>query len=135
VKTVVAREAPARHATLPSFHHLSYSSSCHHLDSLSSLLAAKINFFFMPLSWSIPNSRRIQKKQSKSRMNLNSSPFRLQDFHLLWFIVPKRFVYSLLSTMMHPTTPILNKQNRFRLFPFRSPLLGESHSLSSPPLT
>ena len=23
----------------------------------------------------------------------------------------------------------------FRLFPFRSPLLGESHSLSSPPLT
>ena len=38
-----------------------------------------------------------------------------------------------------PTTPTTHRCkaiacNRFRLFPFRSPLLGESHSLSSPPL-
>ena len=39
-----------------------------------------------------------------------------------------------------PTTPATHRCkaiacNRFRLFPFRSPLLRESHSLSSPPLT
>ena len=39
-----------------------------------------------------------------------------------------------------PTTPTTHRCkaiacNRFRLFPFRSPLLRESHSLSSPPLT
>ena len=39
-----------------------------------------------------------------------------------------------------PTTPSTHRREavtcgRFRLFPFRSPLLGESHSLSSPPLT
>ena len=39
-----------------------------------------------------------------------------------------------------PATPTTHRRkaiacNRFRLFPFRSPLLGESHSLSSPPLT
>ena len=39
-----------------------------------------------------------------------------------------------------PTTPSTHRCKavtcrRFRLFPFRSPLLGESHSLSSPPLT
>ena len=39
-----------------------------------------------------------------------------------------------------PTTPTTHRRKavtwyRFRLFPFRSPLLRESHSLSSPPLT
>lgn len=39
-----------------------------------------------------------------------------------------------------PTTPSTHRRKavarkRFRLFPFRSPLLRESHSLSSPPLT
>ena len=31
-----------------------------------------------------------------------------------------------------PTTPVLPQQNRFRLFPFRSPLLRESIFLSFP---
>ena len=31
-----------------------------------------------------------------------------------------------------PTTPVMPKQNRFRLFPFRSPLLGESLLFSLP---
>jgi hypothetical protein len=39
-----------------------------------------------------------------------------------------------------PTTPLIHRckaiaYKRFRLIPFRSPLLRESHSLSSPPLT
>ena len=47
---------------------------------------------------------------------------------------------SLRSDKNDPATPTTHRRkavtrNRFRLFPFRSPLLGESHSLSSPPLT
>ena len=47
---------------------------------------------------------------------------------------------GLRPTKNDPTTPPTHRRKavtrkRFRLFPFRSPLLGESHSLSSPPLT
>ena len=48
--------------------------------------------------------------------------------------------WSLRPNKNDPTTPIMHRRkavahNWFRLIPFRSPLLGESHSLSSPPLT
>ena len=39
------------------------------------------------------------------------------------------------SHVKRPTTPTALACCWFRLFPFRSPLLRESHSLSSPPLT
>ncbi len=75
--------------------------------------------------------------------------FRLRDCHPLWSaysrtvrlsgdFVTSREVRSLLRT--GPTTPLRQRlraftPKRFRLFPFRSPLLRESMSLSFPPGT
>ena len=73
------------------------------------------------------------------------SSFRLQDFHLLWSAVPSR---STSSRVFHfPASPQRGPtrthytgnatlaglaRHRFRLFPFRSPLLRESRLLSFP---
>ena len=42
---------------------------------------------------------------------------------------------QIFSSCQGPTTPILPKQHRFGLFPFRSPLLRESLLFSVPPVT
>ena len=42
---------------------------------------------------------------------------------------------QIFSSHQGPTTPLLPKQYRFGLFPFRSPLLRESHLFSFPPVT
>ena len=39
------------------------------------------------------------------------------------------------SILVSPITPVMPKHNWFGLFPFRSPLLGESLLFSSPPGT
>jgi hypothetical protein len=63
--------------------------------------------------------------------------FRLRGSHPLPRSVPTRFGYPAVTdgTMPHPgpTTPI--PKNRFGLFPFRSPLLRESHLISLPQAT
>ena len=59
--------------------------------------------------------------------------FQLRDFHPLWPAFPYRS--SILFSTMSESEPRKDKSLRFRLFPFRSPLLRESHSLSFPLLT
>ena len=59
---------------------------------------------------------------------------RVQDYHLLWPAFPYRST-SNTSPYVDPTTPVLPKQNRFGLFPFRSPLLRKSLLFSLPPGT
>ncbi len=74
-----------------------------------------------------------------------SSGFHLQGFHLLWPDVPVRSVIPKFCNFPHPlprtqtsprdtrsATPAGLAQVGFRLFPFRSPLLGESRLLSFP---
>jgi len=58
-------------------------------------------------------------------------PFRLQGFHLLRRCFPTASARVGDSVSEGPTTPP-GQARRFRLFPFRSPLLRESLSLSSP---
>ena len=66
-------------------------------------------------------------------IQLVSCHFRLQDFHLLWCSFQLlRLVKGVL--LCCPTTPVV-KHNWFRLFPLRSPLLGESLLISLPPAT
>ena len=59
--------------------------------------------------------------------------FRLQVFHLLWSGFPSASPNRCTATTgsYDPREQALG----FRLFRFRSPLLTESHSISSPPLT
>ena len=59
--------------------------------------------------------------------------FRLQAFHLLWSGFPSASPNRCTATTgsYDPREQALG----FRLFRFRSPLLTESHSISSPPLT
>ena len=58
----------------------------------------------------------------------------VRAYHSLWatFPDPSNSVTYILCGPMTPTTP---QRVRFRLFPFRSPLLGKSMFLSSPPGT
>ncbi len=61
-----------------------------------------------------------------------------REIHLPSGMVTDRRILH--SDIKCPATPSTHRCKavackRFRLFPFRSPLLGESHSLSSPPLT
>ena len=95
----------------------------------------------------LPDSRRIPRARhylgTKSREPI---AFRLQDFHLLWFAFPgdsaKQLVFNspfLLAagSDFAPRPRCSNgchllRNSRFRLFPFRSPLLRESNFLSFP---
>ena len=56
--------------------------------------------------------------------------FRLRGYHPLWLTFPKSFYYIAITVMQsyNPEVYIL----RFGLFPFRSPLLRESLSISFP---
>jgi hypothetical protein len=58
---------------------------------------------------------------------------QLRDFHPLRSAFPDRFVYKYSSYSPGPTTPLIAE--RFRLFPFRSPLLRKSFLLSLPGAT
>ena len=58
--------------------------------------------------------------------------FRVQDSHPLRSAIPGAFRYSLLSPPPGPSTPARLTSHRFGLLPVRSPLLGESHLMSSP---
>jgi hypothetical protein len=66
--------------------------------------------------------------------------FRLQDYHLLWFNFPENSANKMISyslTVMQSSRKVPQHQRhngcilecavRFRLFPFRSPLLGKSN--------
>ena len=63
------------------------------------------------------------------------SPFRVRGCHPLRPAFPDRFRYQDTVRVDRPTTPRAPRRPRFGLFPFRSPLLGESLLFSSPPPT
>ena len=65
---------------------------------------------------------------------LGSSLFRVRDYHPLWCDFPDASPIDP-SPHCQPYNPDLPKKNRFGLFPFRSPLLGESRLISFPPGT
>ena len=58
--------------------------------------------------------------------------FRLQDYHFLWVSIP---TYSSNCPNLLITVPLPLFRIKFRLLPFRSPLLRESFLLSFPPVT
>ena len=62
------------------------------------------------------------------------SRFRLQDFHLLWCRIQRLRLTTFTPVFGCPTTPA-SITCWFRLFPLRSPLLGESPLISFPPAT
>ena len=61
-------------------------------------------------------------------------PLRLRDFHTLWLLFPKHSA-RLLPCLIVVPLPRDDKSSRFRLLRFRSPLLTESLSFSSPGVT
>ena len=65
------------------------------------------------------------------RIPLGPFPCRLQDFHLLWSLIPERStrVIRILNAVLQPQRSMLLW---FGLFPLRSPLLRESLLLSFP---
>ena len=67
-------------------------------------------------------------------MPLGDLELRAPGSHGLWPIFPHRYVRRYLSHIKVPQ-PRQDKSSRFRLFRFRSPLLTESHSFSSPGVT
>ncbi len=64
--------------------------------------------------------------------------FRVRGYHPLWRLFPEHFPYPRLNRNVGPTTPSRRFKEStagFRLFPVRSPLLGESLLISFPPAT
>ena len=61
--------------------------------------------------------------------------FRVRGCHPLWPAFPGVFPYASAVLADRPTTPRAPRRPRFGLFPFRSPLLGESLLFSFPPPT
>ena len=94
-----------------------------------------------------PDSHRIPRVRRYLGVSSSlSACFRLRACHPLWENFPEHSAnrqlqprrYALLRR--HPSTPTAQRTRclhaaRFGLFPFRSPLLGESNSLSFPPGT
>ena len=94
-----------------------------------------------------PDSHRIPRVRRYLGVSSSlSACFRLRAYHPLWENFPEHSAnrqlqprrYALLR--QHPSTPAAQRTRclhaaRFGLFPFRSPLLGESNSLSFPPGT
>ncbi len=64
--------------------------------------------------------------------NLKLLRFRVRDYHTLWSSFPGAFLYRFAKIIWLPQHP---DKSGFRLFPFRSPLLRESHSFYFPPGT
>ena len=85
--------------------------------------------------WSpqIPTGFLVSRRTQVSRPSAGD-PFRIRGSHPLWRAVPGRFRYGFhadgTSPRLDPTTP--DPKAWFGLFPFRSPLLGESRLISLP---
>ena len=93
-----------------------------------------------------PDSHRVSRAPWYSGPSSNEpGSFRVQGCHLLWPAVPDRsakiLVYDSSTAPYHRPTKAYNSAStthtgltsmRFGLFPFRSPLLGESRLISFP---
>jgi hypothetical protein len=81
-----------------------------------------------------PDSHRISRVPRYSGTCLEFSVFRIQDYHPLWSPFPEEFCYTS-DSLWHAPQPRPAEAGRFRLFPFRSPLLRKSRLLSFPGVT
>src|ERR1043165_5610639 len=94
--------------------------------------------------WSALLHARFHGSGATRDLRLESTVFRLQDYHLLWPAFPdgsaKQWIGNSIALLLKcwqiPQPPHCNAsrltQHGFGLVPFRSPLLGESMSLSFP---
>ena len=70
------------------------------------------------------DSDRISRVPPYSGYPMEFTVFRLQDSHLLWFSFPPNSTILWISYSVYKV--LQPRSSRFGLFPFRSPLLGES---------
>src|SRR5690606_42021114 len=93
----------------------------------------------LPRSPLFPYTTLFRSRQDSSgpallRILLCQYNLRLQGFHLLWLTFPNNsaslILYNIVVLQPHKSTLLW-----FGLFPFRSPLLGESFLFSFPPGT
>ena len=82
-----------------------------------------------------PVSDRAPPTPPYSGYRLGWQPFRVRGCHPLRPAFPGAFRYDRFFHDGRPTTPRAPRRPRFGLFPFRSPLLGESLLFSFPPTT
>ena len=82
-----------------------------------------------------PDSDRAPPTPPYSGYRLGWSTFQVRGCHPLRPAFPGVFLYVLFFRVACPTTPRAPRRPRFGLFPFRSPLLGESLLFSFPPTT
>ena len=82
-----------------------------------------------------PVSDRAPPTPPYSGFGLGWQPFRVRGCHPLRRAFPGGFRYRCFFHDGRPTTPRAPRRPRFGLFPFRSPLLGESLLFSFPPTT
>ena len=82
-----------------------------------------------------PDSDRAPPTPPYSGSRLGWSTFQVRGCHPLRPAFPGAFPYALFFRVAGPTTPRAPRRPRFGLFPFRSPLLGESLLFSFPPTT
>ena len=82
-----------------------------------------------------PDSHGISRVPWYSGTSSAAIRFRIRGFHPLWRSFPATSAtYSRIAYMEAPQ-PRLSEDSRFGLIPVRSPLLGESRLISSPPGT
>ena len=102
----------------------------------------QVVFSLTPWSGQIPTEFHVLRGTRDSDHHAKSE-FRIQDYHLLWSPFPERSttllsmtqdLYILKNHVPQPSCCNAHRltQHKFRLFPFRSPLLRESHSFSLP---
>ena len=82
-----------------------------------------------------PDSDRAPPTPPYSGYRLGWLAFRVRGCHPLRRAFPGVFPYASFFRVACPTTPRAPRRPRFGLFPFRSPLLGESLLFSFPPTT
>ena len=82
-----------------------------------------------------PDSDRAPPTPPYSGSRLGWRQFRVRGCHPLPRAFPGVFRYLRFVHFAGPTTPRAPRRPRFGLFPFRSPLLGESLLFSFPPTT
>jgi hypothetical protein len=86
----------------------------------------------------LPDSRGIPRVPRYSgTASREIEGFRLRDYHPLWWCFPEAFDYhfDFVTPRDDPEAapqPRVYRYTRFGLFPFRSPLLGESRLISLP---
>ena len=102
----------------------------------------QVVFSFTLWSGQIPTEFHVLHSTWENNNQLKST-FHIQDCHLLWSFFPEcsatlrklaqdQHLLEITSLFPHTATRVSLHSTSFKLFPFRSPLLRESHSFSLP---